>query len=149
MITFQGEEVMAQRDPIARLIEYNRKLVGNGRDPLWMKRKLDRLTASPFGFLRGTFHLFMNDWPALGDDPLAPGEAQPIVGDLHLENFGGFKTRDGGVVFDVNDFDETASHTPAVDLMRVTTSFLLADEKHGELRAVDRVESFIESYLAA
>jgi uncharacterized protein (DUF2252 family) len=149
MITFRAEEVMAQRDPIARLIEYNRKLVGNGRDPSWMKHKLDRLTASPFGFLRGTFHLFMSDWPHLGDDPLNPGEPQPIVGDLHLENFGGFKAQDGTFLFDVNDFDESASHTPAVDLMRVTTSFLLADEKHGELRAVDRIEAFIDSYIAA
>jgi uncharacterized protein (DUF2252 family) len=137
------------RDAFARLVEYNRKLVGDGRDPSWMVTKLDRLSASPFGFLRGTFHLFAADWPLFGDDPLIPGAPQPIVGDLHLENFGAFRTREGSVVFDVNDFDETAPGTPAIDLMRVATSFLLADERHGELRAVDRIEAFLEGYLAA
>jgi uncharacterized protein (DUF2252 family) len=136
------------RDPLARLIEYNRRFVGDGRDPAWLRVKLDRLCTSPFGFFRGTFHLFMSDWPSLGDDPLGPGAPQPIVGDLHLENFGAFKTHEG-LVFDVNDFDETAPFTPAVDLMRLTTSFLLADEKHGELRAASRIEAFLEAYLKA
>jgi uncharacterized protein (DUF2252 family) len=136
------------RDPIAQLVEYNRAFVGEGRDPAWLRLKLDRLRTSPFAFLRGTFHLFMADWPELGDDPLADGPAQPIVGDLHLENFGAFKTK-AGFVFDVNDFDETGVATPAIDLMRVATSFLLADEKHGELRAVERIEAFLSAYVKA
>ena len=102
--------------------------------------KLDRLCASPFGFLRGTFHLFVADWPRVGDDRCAPGAEQPIVGDLHLENFGAFRAADGSVVFDVNDFDETASSTPALDLARVATSVVLADERHGDVRAVERIE---------
>jgi uncharacterized protein (DUF2252 family) len=137
------------RDALARIVEYNRKLVGEGRDPQWMRTKLDRLCATPFGFLRGTFHLFASDWPQLGDDPLNPGVPQPIVGDLHLENFGAFRSREGQVVFDVNDFDETAVATPAIDLMRVATSFLLADERHGALRALDRIEAFLDGYLHA
>jgi uncharacterized protein (DUF2252 family) len=137
------------RDALAELIRYNRKLVGNGRDSRWMKTKIARLCASPFGFLRGTFHLFAADWKVLGDDPLLPGPAQPIVGDLHLENFGAFKTADGSFVFDVNDFDESAPGSPGFDLGRVATSFLLADEAHGELRAVSRIEAFLDEYLEA
>jgi uncharacterized protein (DUF2252 family) len=137
------------RDPLANIVHYNKQFVVPGRDPGWVRTKLDRLCASPFGFLRGTFHLFSSDWNALGDDPLNPGPPQPIVGDLHLENFGAFRAEDGRVVFDVNDFDETAAGSPALDLGRVATSFLLADEKHGELRAVDRIEAFLASYLAA
>jgi len=137
------------RDPLASLLEYNRPLVGDGHNSDWMRIKLDRVCASPFGFLRGTFHLFASDWKLLGDDPLLPGPDQPIVGDLHLENFGAYRAADGAYVFDVNDFDETAPGTPALDLCRVATSFLLADEKHGELRAVTRIEAFIDAYLEA
>jgi uncharacterized protein (DUF2252 family) len=137
------------RDPITILVEYNRRFVDDGRDPAWLRTKLDRLCASPFGFLRGTFHLFVSDWATLGEDALGPGDAQPIVGDLHLENFGAFKAQDGRYVFDVNDFDETASGTPAVDLVRLCTSIALADDKHGTLRAVGRMEACLDAYLAA
>jgi uncharacterized protein (DUF2252 family) len=139
------------RDAIAEIVRYNQRFTAwnEGRERRWLAAKLDRLCASPFGFLRGTFHLFAADWPTLGDDPLLPGAPQPIVGDLHLENFGAFKARDGRYVFDVNDFDETAAGTPALDLMRVCTSFLLADERRGELRAVSRIGAFLETYLAA
>jgi uncharacterized protein (DUF2252 family) len=140
---------MYMRDPIARLVEYNRRFVGDGRDPTWLRGKLDRLCASPFGFLRGTFHVFVADWAALGDDALGPGDAQPIVGDLHLENFGAYKAQDGRYVFDVNDFDETASGTPAVDLVRLAASIVLADDKHGTARAVARIEACLDAYLAA
>lgn len=136
------------RDPLESIIEYNRALTGEGRKKDWLRIKLDRLCASPFGFLRGTFHLFAQDWPELGDDPLDPGPDQPIVGDLHLENFGAYRAADGEFVFDVNDFDESAPGTPALDLCRVATSFLLADEKHGELRALSRIDAFLNAYLS-
>jgi uncharacterized protein (DUF2252 family) len=147
MITFAPREVM--RDPVAKLIEYNRRFGGDGRDPAWLRSKLDRLCASPLGFLRGTFHLFADDWPTLGDDPLGPGAAQPIVGDLHLENFGAYKTKDGRYVFDVNDFDETAPGTPALDLGRLATSIVLADDRRSASRSVERIEGLLEAYLKA
>ena len=137
------------RDPLQAIVRYNRRFVGEGRDPAWLRLKLDRLCASPFGFLRGTFHLFVDDWSSVGDDPLAAGAAQPIVGDLHLENFGAFRAADGTVVFDVNDFDETAPFTPALDLVRLGTSIVLADDRHGDARAVDRIEAMVAAWLAA
>ena len=137
------------RDPLDAIIRYNRRFVGGGRDPNWLKLKLDRLCASPFGFLRGTFHLFVADWATVGDDPLAAGADQPIVGDLHLENFGAFRAADGSTVFDVNDFDETGSGTPALDLGRLATSIVLADEKHGDARAVERIAALADAWCAA
>jgi len=101
------------RDALAEIIRYNSRFIGDGRDPGWLRSKLDRLCASPFGFLRGTFHLFVADWPIFGHDPLADGATQPIVGDLHLENFGAYRAADSTIVFDVNDFDETGVGTPA------------------------------------
>src|SRR5207302_4813967 len=139
----------ATRDALAALVAFNRAFVGDGRDPVWLRAKLERLCASPFGFLRGTFHLFAADWPTLGDDPLAPGDDSPIVGDLHLENFGAYRAADGRFVFDVNDFDETAAGPPALDLGRVATSFLLADDKHGDHRALARIDAFVDAYLEA
>ncbi len=137
------------RDLFEALVRYNRQFVGEGRDPAWLRLKLDRLCASPFGFLRGTFHLFVADWATLGDDPLAAGPEQPIVGDLHLENFGAFRAADATVVFDVNDFDETASFTPALDLARLATSVVLADERHGDGRAVERIGALVDAWCAA
>ena len=137
------------RDPLSALVRYNKQFVGDGRDPAWLRAKLDRLCASPFGFLRGTFHLFVADWPSDGDDPLSAGAPQPIVGDLHLENFGAFRAADGAVVFDVNDFDETGLGTPALDLARLCTSFVLTDDKHGDARAVERIASLCDAWLAA
>ncbi len=62
---------MAPRDPVQAIARYNAAFRGDGRDPAWLAAKLDRLCASPFGFLRGTFHLFAADWPTLGEEPLA------------------------------------------------------------------------------
>jgi uncharacterized protein (DUF2252 family) len=135
------------RDCLPSLLDYNRQFVGGGRDPLWLKQKLDRLCASPFGFLRGTFHLFAADWRELGDDPLGKGEIQPIVGDLHLENLGAFKAHDGRFVFDVNDFDETGSGSPALDLCRLAVSIVLAG--HGVGRTAMRIEAMAEAWRKA
>ncbi|HEX9101105.1 MAG TPA: DUF2252 family protein, partial [Polyangia bacterium] len=137
------------RDALGAIVRYNSQFVGPGRDPAWLRLKLERLCASPFGFLRGTFHLFVSDWARLGDDPLAAGAEQPIVGDLHLENYGAFRAGDGSVVFDVNDFDETAPFTPALDLARMATSLVLADEKHGDARAVERIGALVDAWVAA
>jgi uncharacterized protein (DUF2252 family) len=139
----------AGRDPLAEIIQYNSRFMGDGRDPGWLRSKLNRLCASPFGFLRGTFHLFVADWPIFGHDPLAEGAPQPIVGDLHLENFGAYRSADGVVVFDVNDFDETGAGSPALDLARVATSIVLADERHSDARAVERIGRLIEAWRGA
>src|SRR4051794_40125967 len=76
---------------------------------LW-PRKLQRMTASPLGYLRGAAGLFyelLADHPELAEGPSGEGW---LVGDAHLENFGAFRSEDGrgreAVVFDVNDFDE-------------------------------------------
>lgn len=139
----------AARDPLGAVVAYNRRFAGQGRDPAWLRLKLDRLCASPFGFLRGTFHLFVADWATFGDDPLGPGAAQPIVGDLHLENFGAFRSAADPAVFDVNDFDEAGPGTPALDLARLCTSIVLADDRHGDARAVARIGSFVDAWVAA
>ena len=136
------------RDALPAVVTYNQRFVGGGRDPAWLRAKIARLCASPFGFLRGTFHLFADDWTQLGDDPLG-ADTQPIVGDLHLENLGAYKAHDGRFVFDVNDFDETAPGTPALDLARVATSLVLAGARHGVGRAATRIEAMTGAWRKA
>jgi uncharacterized protein (DUF2252 family) len=134
---------------VSAIIDYNRQFCG--RDATSLRLKLDRLCASPFGFLRGTFHLFATDWSVWGDDPI--GTVQPIVGDLHLENLGVYRAvaaghPDGHLVFDVNDFDETGPGTPALDLGRLGTSLVLAG-KGGVSGAAGRLEAMLESWCKA
>src|SRR4051812_46660953 len=78
--------------------------------PELLTRKLARMAASPFGYLRGAAPLYyelLAEHPELAAGPSGEGW---LVGDAHLENFGAFRTADAAgteaVVFDVNDFDE-------------------------------------------
>jgi uncharacterized protein (DUF2252 family) len=94
--------------------------------PVLFERKRKRLRLSPHAFLRGTAGLFyeiLADRPELAEGP--PGEGV-IVGDMHLENVGAYRTDEDELVFDLNDFDD-ACHGPwRIDLLRALTSALLA-----------------------
>ena len=76
-----------------------------GREPERVALKYRAMRQDAFSFMRGTCHLYYQDWPAsdrqLNDAPLAW-----ICGDLHLENFGCYKGDNRLVYFDLNDFDE-------------------------------------------
>ena len=47
-------------------------------------------------------------------------------GDAHLANFGGFATPERGLIFDVNDLDETLPAPWEWDVKRLTASVVLA-----------------------
>jgi len=125
------------RDPIADIIDYNRRFVG--RYDAALRFKIERLAADPFGFFRGTFHLFARDWVAetvAPPDIALPGEGEMrIVADIHGENFGTFKASDGSVRYDINDFDETSFGRLDFDCCRAATSTLLAGNQVGVDRA--------------
>jgi uncharacterized protein (DUF2252 family) len=52
-------------------------------------------------------------------------------GDAHLDNFGGFGTQQGTLVFDVNDFDETYPAPWEWDVKRLVASAVLAAREIG------------------
>ena len=87
--------------------------------------KHHRMEKSAFIFLRATYFRWarkIGDWcPELMDAP-------PVrsVGDLHLENFGTWRDRDGRLVWGVNDFDEAAEMPYSNDLVRLTASVRFA-----------------------
>lgn len=81
-----------------------------------------RMSASPFGFFRGSAGLMAHD---LVGCPVTGVQAQ-ICGDAHAANFGLYGTADGRIVMDVNDFDETVTGPWEWDLKRLATSLILA-----------------------
>ncbi len=109
-------------------LEADRKRLG--RSPALLRRKWLRMTASPFAFLRGASALWAE---ALRLEPALlrgiPGTGT-LVGDLHLENIGTFRTA-RGVALHVNDFDETFVGPWSFDVVRLLTSTLLARPELG------------------
>jgi uncharacterized protein (DUF2252 family) len=95
-----------------------------GRDPERLALKYAKLRADPFAFLRGTCGLFYARLPL--EPVLRKAPRVWCCGDLHLENFGTYKGDDRQVYFDLNDFDEALLAPLTWDLVRATTSILVA-----------------------
>jgi len=81
-----------------------------------------RMMQSPFAFYRGTAAIMAAD---LAHTPNSGLRVQ-ACGDAHLSNFGGFATPERGLIFDVNDLDETLPAPWEWDLKRLTASVVLA-----------------------
>ena len=123
--------------------------------PGLLARKLERMTASPLGYLRGAAPLFyelLRDHPELAAG--ASGEGW-LVGDAHLENFGAFRTADTpsaeSVVFDVNDFDEALIGPFRWDVVRLLTSVILGGRELGSSgkQSVALCAAILEGYVPA
>ncbi len=100
-------------------------------------RKRSRMLASPLSFLRGSARLFYEMLAARGELTTGPSGTGHLVGDAHLENFGAFAPARHGdhdkrrAVFDLNDFDETLVGPFHWDVVRLTTSLILAGRELG------------------
>lgn len=97
------------------------------RHPDLLPIRWARMARSPFYFYRGNAALMAYDlkpWPRSGL------QAQ-LCGDAHLLNFGAFAKPDGGLVFDLNDFDETCRGPFEWDLKRLAASLVLAGREAG------------------
>jgi uncharacterized protein (DUF2252 family) len=81
-----------------------------------------RMMSSPFAFYRGAAVIMAYDQAHFVDSGI------PIVvcGDAHLKNFGGFRTPERRLVFDINDFDEASIGAWEWDVQRLATSFHIA-----------------------
>ncbi len=86
-----------------------------------------RMAVSPFTFYRGTADIMAAD---LGPMPVSGLRAQ-LCGDCHLMNLGGFATAERRIIFDINDFDETAPGPCEWDVKRLAASFVLACRSNG------------------
>jgi uncharacterized protein (DUF2252 family) len=109
-------------DPIELLIENSR-----GRIEELVPIRYGRMMANPFAFYRGAAAIMAYD---LSHTP-STGLMLQACGDCHLVNFGGFATTERKIIFDINDFDETAIAPWEWDVKRLTTSFVVAGRSNG------------------
>lgn len=118
------------RDPIELL-----RSSSKGRVEALVPLRYGRMLVSPFTFYRGSAILQAHDLAATPDS----GIAIQICGDCHLSNFGGFATPERALIFDLNDFDETAHGPWEWDVKRLVASFTIAGRQlgHGDLAADD------------
>ena len=96
------------------------------RIPALLDRKRRRLVESPLGFFRGSARLYYEiiaSRPNLALDEAAVGS---VVGDMHLENVGAYRTDADDVAFGLNAFDDAGQAPLWVDVLRLATSVILA-----------------------
>ena len=90
-----------------------------------LKFKHDQMSADLFSFLRATFYRWSQLCPHVCPD-LATAPAVLAAGDLHVENFGTWRDREGRLVWGINDFDESFPLPYTNDLLRLAVSAHLA-----------------------
>jgi hypothetical protein len=81
-----------------------------------------------FMFFRATFYRWCERWYAACPS-LANAEQLYAVGDLHIQNFGSWRDGHARLIWGVNDYDEVATMSFAVDLVRLIMSAELASEE--------------------
>ena len=129
----------ADRDPVAIVREVERYRI---RALIPIRQTL--MAASPFGFFRGAAAVMARDLAARPNT----GLLAQICGDAHVLNMGAFASPEGHLVFDINDFDETARAPFEWDLLRFAASLVLAGREAGDSdrRCVVAVMNFVGSY---
>ncbi|HKE40028.1 MAG TPA: DUF2252 domain-containing protein [Casimicrobiaceae bacterium] len=126
-------------DPVTLIVESNK-----GRLQWLVPIRMQRMAASPYGFLRGAAVVMAEDvahLPATGITPV-------ICGDAHLGNFGFYASPERHLVIDLNDFDEAHPGAWEWDLRRLVASIWVAGRQNGatEARCRDAVASSVMAY---
>ncbi|QRY39826.1 DUF2252 domain-containing protein [Microbacterium hominis] len=131
-----------RRDPLGILSAQNA-----ARIPELVPLRDERMSTSPFAFYRGT--------AALMADDLAAGPSSGILvascGDAHVANFGFYASPQRTLVFDLNDFDESAWASWEWDLKRLVASIVVAGQATGRDDAVtaDAARAAVVRYARA
>jgi uncharacterized protein (DUF2252 family) len=109
-------------DPVEVLVESNRSRLQE-----LVPLRYTRMAVSPFTFLRGSAQVMAFD---LASGPSTELEVR-LCGDAHISNFGVFASPERRLVFDLNDFDETAPGPFEWDLKRLAASIVVASREKG------------------
>jgi len=109
-------------DPVQLIIESH-----DGRLEWLVPVRVGRMTASPYGFLRGAANVMAEDAARLPSTGITP----VICGDAHLGNFGFYASPEQNLVIDLNDFDEAHPGAWEWDLRRLTASIWVAGRQNG------------------
>ena len=144
--SLQGEiDFPERRDPVALLEEQ-----AVTRVPELVPIRYGRMLVSPFAFYRGGALIMASD---LARTP-SSGLRVQLCGDTHLSNFGVFGSPERNLIFDINDFDETAPGPWEWDVKRLAASFAIGGRENGfsgqERRTVvlDTVRAYREAMTA-
>ena len=120
---------------------------GANRVPELVPIRYGRMATSPFAFYRGAALVMATD---LAASPGTDLKAQ-LCGDAHLSNFGVFGSPERHLLFDINDFDETAPGPFEWDVKRLAASLEIAGRgnafKRKDRRAI--VLAAVASYREA
>lgn len=119
---------ITDRDPIALLEQQDATRLAD-----LVPLRYARMNVDSFRFYRGTALLMAHD---LEHQPTT-GVELISCGDAHLSNFGFYASPERNLVFDLNDFDESAPAPWEWDVKRLATSCVLAARQSG----VDRKET--------
>lgn len=128
-----------RRDPLELLGESHQDRV-----PELVAVRVGRMTASPYGFLRGSAVVMAHDFARLP----ATGIMPVIGGDAHFGNFGFYGSPERTLVLDINDFDEAHPGSWEWDLRRLCASIWVAGRQNGagEHACKDAVAACCASY---
>lgn len=118
-----------RQDPISRIEEEN-----STRLPWLVPERHRRMAESPFAWFRGTAAQMAADLAPL---PRSAHRVQ-LCGDAHLLNFGFYASPERSLVFDINDFDQTAPGPFEWDVKRLLVSVVLVSRQW----QFDREEQF-------
>jgi len=109
-------------------------------DDLQFKHR--EMRSQPFPFLRATYYRWAQTFPEICSD-LARAPKALAVGDLHVENFGTWRDKEGRLIWGINDFDEAWLLPYTHDLVRLATSALLAEM---ECEAKAGINAILQGY---
>jgi uncharacterized protein (DUF2252 family) len=132
-------EAAADRDAPAMVAERER-----GRVPSLLPLRHERMSSSAFAFFRGSADVMAAD---LARTPTTHLMVQ-LCGDAHAANYGIFGAPDRNLVFDCNDFDETARGPFEWDVKRLAASLVLAadDADLGAAVGAGAAEDAVRAY---
>src|SRR5262249_31127790 len=102
--------------------------------------------ADAFPFFRGTYYRWLRHWPLVCPE-LSEAPRVLAVGDLHIEDFGARRDREGRPAWGVNDFDEADELPYASDLVRLLCSVRFAREAGTwQIRTSQAGEAILRGY---
>lgn len=137
-----AERSTAPRDPLGIIRAQNAD-----RLPELVPLRMERMLTSPFAFFRGSAALMAAD---LANDP----NSDILVascGDAHVSNFGFYASPQRTLVFDLNDFDESAWAPWEWDVKRLVTSIVVGGMQTSRDDAVirDAAMAAVQAYARA
>jgi len=127
----------------SRIVAFN-----HNRMPTMVEMKYKFMRENLFRFFRGSCHLFYEDLAAAQGFPAGP--MGWICGDLHLENFGSYRSDNDQIYFDLNDFDEAILAPVTWEVVRLATSIFIGFEslKIEDEKALNMGKLLLKSYTA-